>query len=159
MKRIVILIAAIALLGACSSDSKVGDESSLQFDQEQADQFGATTSTTEAGVTETTAVEGVATTAAPSTTLPVAEQEVTIDVSINDQSPYYDPGLVQVRLGSKVRFTNNGATEHSVTSDTGAFDSGPIAPGAAWIFEATTAGKFNYSDSARPFAVGTIEVA
>jgi len=159
LRAIASAFALVAVLGACSSDEKVGDESSLAFDQEQADQFGATTSTTEAGVTETTAPAESTTTAAPNTTLPPEQQEVTIDVSINDQSPYFDPGLVQVRVGSKIRFTNKGASDHSVTSDTGLFDSGPIPPGGAWIYDATTPGSFNYSDSARPFAVGTIEVS
>jgi ABC-type branched-subunit amino acid transport system ATPase component/sugar phosphate permease/plastocyanin len=161
LRAIASAVAVVAVLAGCSSDEKVGDESSLAFDQEQAEQFGATTSTTEAGVTETTSPgESTTTTgAATNTTLAPEEQEVTIDVSINDQSPYFDPGLVQVRVGSKIRFTNRGASDHSVTSDTGAFDSGPIAPGAAWIFEANTPGSFNYSDSARPFAVGTIQVS
>jgi plastocyanin len=159
LRTIAIALLAVSLTAACSSDSEVGDESSLAFDQEQADQFGATTTTTEAGATETTAPTETTTTAATATTLPPEQQEVTIDVAINDQSPYFDPGLVQVPLGSKVRFTNRGAAEHSVTSDTGLFDSGPIPPGGAWIYDATTAGSFNYSDSSRPFAVGTIQVS
>jgi plastocyanin len=161
LKYRALILAAAALLGACSSDSKVGDDSALQFDQEQAEQFGASTSTTAAGATETTAPAETTTTAAAAaaeTTVPAAQQEVTIDVAINDDSPYFDPGLVQVLAGSKVRFTNRGSQEHSVTSDTGAFDSGPIAPGAAWIFVASTPGRYNYSDASRPFAVGTIEV-
>jgi plastocyanin len=159
LHAIAIAVLAVLALGACSSDEKVGDESSLAFDQEQADQFGATTSTTEAGVTETTSPSDSTTTEPSNTTLPPEQQEVTIDVAINEQSPYFDPGLVQVQVGSKVRFTNKGTSEHSVTSDTGLFDSGPLAPGAVWIYEASTAGSFNYSDSARPFAVGTIQVS
>jgi plastocyanin len=153
-----LLVVLVARASACSSDTKTGDESSLAFDQEQAEQFGASTSTTEAGATETTVAAETTTTAAANTTVPPAQQQVTIDVAINDDSPYYDPGLVQVVVGSKIRFTNKGAQPHSVTSDTGAFDSGPIAPGAAWIFEATSSGSFNYSDASRPFAVGTIQV-
>jgi plastocyanin len=134
----------------------VGDESSLQFDQEKAEQFGATTSTTEAGATETTAPP--TTEGATTTTVPPERQQVTIDIAINDQSPYFDPSLAQVIVGSKVRFTNRGTQDHSVVSDTGAFDSGPIPPGGAWIYEANSKGRFNYSDSGRPFAVGAIEV-
>lgn len=159
VKPIAIVMIAVALLGACSSDTKTGNESSLQFDQEQAGKFGASTSTTAAGATETTVP--VATTAPPAaaaTTVPPEKQDVTIEVSINDQSPYFDPSLVQVPVGSKVRFTNKGAQEHSIVSDVGAFDSGPIAPGKAWIFDASSPGRFNYSDGGRPFAVGAIEV-
>lgn len=163
VKHLVLAVIAAALIGACSSDTKTGNESSLQFDQEQAGKFGATTSTTDAGATETTAAP--ATTAPPAaaapastTTLPPEQQQVTIEVAINDQSPYFDPSLVQVQVGSKVRFTNKGAQPHSVVSDVGAFDSGPIGPGKAWIFDASSPGRFNYSDGGRPFAVGAIEV-
>jgi plastocyanin len=158
VKTLCIAFALVAILGACSSDTKVGDESSLQFDQEQAGQFGATTSTTAAGATETTAAP-TATTEAPTTTLAPEQQQVTIDVSINEQSPYFDPSLSQVPVGAKVRFTNKGTQEHSVVSDVAAFDSGPLAPGQAWIFEATAPGRYNYSDGGRPFAVGAIEVS
>jgi plastocyanin len=150
---------AVSLLGACSSDTKVGDESSLKFDQDKAAQFGATTSTTKAGATETTAAPGATTTTAVATTLPPEKQQVTIDIAVNDQSPYFDPSLAQVQVGSKVRFTNKGTQEHSIVSDTGLFDSGPIAPGRSWIYTANQQGRFNYSDGGRPFAVGAIEVS
>ena len=149
---------AVSLLGACSSDTKVGDESSLKFDQDKAAQFGATTSTTKAGATETTAPAATSTTAVATTVAP-EKQQVTIDIAVNDQSPYFDPSLAQVQVGSKVRFTNKGSQEHSVVSDTGLFDSGPIAPGRSWIYVANQAGRFNYSDGGRPFAVGAIEVS
>jgi plastocyanin len=159
VRTLLVALLAVAALGACSSDTKTGDQSSLAFDQEQAGKFGASTSTTEAGATETTAAPTTAPpTTGANTTLPPEQQQVTIDVSINGQSPYFDPSLVQVVAGSKVRFTNNDSQEHSVVSDVGAFDSGPIAPGKAWIFDATSAGRFNYSDGGRPFAVGAIEV-
>jgi plastocyanin len=155
-RTLTVALLAVALLGACSSDSKVGKQSSLQFDQDQASQFGATTSTTAAGATETTKPPTV-TTAAPTTVAP-EKAAVTIDVAMNEQSPYFNPSLAQVPVGATVRFTNKGTQVHSVVSDTGAFDSGPIAPGHAWIFKATSRGRFNYSDGGRPFAVGAIEV-
>ena len=156
IKALSIALLAVALLGACSSDTKVGKQSSLQFDQDKASQFGATTTTTAAGATETTkpptATTAVATTVAPE------KQAVTIDVSLNEQSPYFDPSLAQVPVGATVRFTNKGTQPHSVVSDTGAFDSGPIAPGGVYDWVAGGAGSYNYSDGTRPYAVGSIEV-
>ena len=170
-----LLLALLALcslsLAACGGGEETGDESLLEFDQEQAEQFGGSTTTTaapaEAAVTtapSTTAAPvkqaGPTTTAAPraTTTLPPEKEEVTIEVSINEQSPYFEPGVVQVLVGSKVRFTNKGTAPHSVLSDTAAFNSGPIPPGGVWIFEADRPGRYNYSDGGRPFAVGSIEV-
>jgi plastocyanin len=171
IRTLIATISAFAmLLGACSSGNETGDQSLLEFDQEQAEQFGASTTTTEqpAAIDITTtapptteAQQAVATTVrpGPTTTLPPEKQEVTIDVAINDQSPYFDPSVVQVLTGSKVRFVNRSSQARSVVSDTGAFDSGPIAPGAAWIFVADRVGRYNYSDGGRPFAVGSIEVS
>jgi plastocyanin len=158
VKSIALLLAVVALAAACSSDTKTGKESSLQFDQDKAGQFGASTSTTAAGATETTAPPTTVK-AGPTTTVAPEKQQVTIDIAINDQSPYFNPSLAQVVAGSKVRFTNKGSQPHSVVSDTGAFDSGAIAPGAAWIYVANARGRFNYSDGGRPFAVGAIEVS
>ena len=53
LRIIATVLLAVSLSAACSSDSEVGDESSLAFDQEQAEQFGATTTTTEARTTTT----------------------------------------------------------------------------------------------------------
>src|SRR3954469_19414896 len=111
VRTVAVALLAASLLGACSSDTKVGDESSLKFDQDKAAQFGATTSTTQAGATETTAPVTTSTTAAVATTLPPEKQQVTIDIAMNDQSPYFDPSLAQVPVGSKVRFTNRGTQE------------------------------------------------
>ena len=165
-----IVLTSFGLLAACSSSNKTGNDSVLEFDQEQAQKFGGTTSTTAAAAESTTTAAAAATTTAPknvttttaakaTTTLPPEKQEVTIEVSINEQSPYFDPSVVQVLVGSKVRFTNKGTNPHSVLSDTGAFDSGRIPPGGVWIFEADRAGRYNYSDGGRPFAVGLIEVS
>jgi plastocyanin len=156
------LVAFVTLLTGCGGGEEVGDESALEFDQAaQGDALGATTTTAAAAQTTTTAAaagKATATTAAPTTTLPPEKQQVTIDVAINDDSPYFNPSHVRVLVGSKVRFINKGASAHSVVADTGAFDSGSIAPGAVWIYEATAPGTFNYSDGGRPFAVGAIEV-
>ena len=170
-RRLLLVLLALASLAACGGGEETGDESLLNFDQEQAEKFGGSTTTTTAAP-EAAVTTAPPTTAAPAqpgqttttarqvtTTLPPEKQEVTIEVSINEQSPYFAPSVVQVLVGSKVRFTNNGTAPHSVLSDTGSFDSGQIPPGGVWIYEAERPGRYNYSDGGRPFAVGSIEVS
>jgi plastocyanin len=165
-----VLVLLAVLASACSSGNDTGDEGLLEFDQEQATKLGGSTSTTAAAAAAnatttipTTAAtqRSTATTAAvqqTTTTVAPEQAEVTIEVAINEQSPYFDPAVVQVLVGSKVRFTNKGANPHNVLSDTSAFDSGPIRPGGVWIYEANKVGRYNYSDGGRPFAVGSIQV-
>ena len=54
--------------------------------------------------------------------------------------------------------TNRSKGPASVTADRGEFDSGLIAPGDTWTYEAKTAGKFNFHDQKRPYVVGSLEV-
>lgn len=166
-----IALAWIVALGlaACGGEESVGDESVLQFDQDDSAAFGATTTapTETTLLTATTVPPGVeaevttTTTAAAqeaTTTLPPEQQEVSVEVRILDNSPYFDPSRSAVPVGGKIRFVNAGNATFNIVSDTGAFDSGPIAPGAVWIFDANTPGTFNYSDGTRPYAVGSFQV-
>lgn len=167
--RPIALLCLVALgLAACGGDESVGDESVLQFDQDDSAAFGATTTapTETTLLTATTVPPGVeaevtTTTAAvqeTTTTLPPEQQEVSVEVKILDNSPYFDPSRSAVPVGGKIRFVNAGSATFNIVSDTGAFDSGPIAPGAVWIFDADAPGTFNYSDGSRPYAVGSFQV-
>lgn len=159
-------VAAVLLLSlvlaACSSSGKVGDEDLLAFDPEQAKDLGATTTT--AGADPGAQAESTTTTAPPAaaanTTLPPQQQEVTVEVIIQDdeQGAPFTPNVVRVAVKSKVRFLNKGTKTYSIVAQNGAFTSPPIAPGGAWIYEASTPGSFNYSDDVRTYAQGTIQV-
>lgn len=70
----------------------------------------------------------------------------------------FDPGSVTVTAGSTVTWTNNGAVAHTVTSDSGAFDSGSLDPGATFSQTFDTPGTFAYFCSIHPNMTGTITV-
>jgi plastocyanin len=158
-KILVALLALVLLAGACSSKKDVGDESLLKgTDNKQGDtRLGETTTTTAAPNQTTTTAAPQATTAPPTTQAAAPAVEVTIN---NDTTAggQFQPRVVQVPAGSKVRFINKDSIARSVVSDDGVFDSGPIAPGATWDWTAGGAGSYNYSDGTRPYAVGTIDV-
>src|SRR4051812_40386937 len=44
----------------------------------------------------------------------------------------FQPASLQIAAGSSVTWTNADSTAHTVTSDSGAFDSGQLAPGATF---------------------------
>jgi plastocyanin len=85
-----------------------------------------------------------------------------VDVSIRDFT--FTPASVTVKVGTTVRWTNNGPSAHTTTSDMGAWDSGVLSPNAG-TFEMTfsTTGTFPYHCSIHPPSVypgfvGTITV-
>lgn len=159
-------VLAVTVLAACGGKDKVGDDDLLAFDQEQANQLGAssTTETTAGGAATTaptaTTAAPTQTTQAPATTLPPEQQQVTVEVVIQDdaQGAPFTPNVVRVAVGGKVRFLNKGTRAYSIVAQNGAFASPPIAPGSAWIYDATTPGDFNYSDDVRTYSQGTIQV-
>jgi len=79
-------------------------------------------------------------------------------VSAHDNS--FSPGTLKVRVGDTVTFTNEGGIDHTVTATSGAkFDSGSLAPGAAFKFTAEKAGTVSYVCTFHPGMQGTIEVS
>jgi len=164
LRLLAVALAVASLVAACGGDESVGDDDAFAFDQDQAEAFGASTTaptTSVPGGPTDTVVPGPTTSApaAATTTVPPAQQQVSVEVKILDGSPYFVENYVVIPVGGKIRFLNAGTATYSVVSDAGAFDSGPIAPGAVWIYDANTPGQFNYSDGSRPFAVGQFQVA
>jgi plastocyanin len=87
----------------------------------------------------TTTVSSASTTTGDVTTTAASSQfQVTIDGFA------FTPQEFSVPVGSTVTWTNNQATNHTVTSDTGVFDSGSLAQGATFQFTFTEVGGFPY---------------
>ena len=110
------------------------------------------------------------TTAATPTTAPVLHDPfqppnpaATAHVSIVDFG--FSPATIAVTAGTTVTWTNTGGVIHSVTSDTGAFDSSPscpagacINPGSSYSHVFATAGTFAYHCRVHSNMHGTIIV-
>jgi len=86
-----------------------------------------------------------------------------IDISITDSG--FSPAEVDVDCGASVRWTNNGAMDHTVTTaeiDFGGgliIDSGAIASGDEWSFTFSECGMtFSYMCSFHTFMTGTVNV-
>ena len=77
-------------------------------------------------------------------------------VSIENFS--FNPGEITVKAGTEVTWTNNDSTIHTVTSDTNAFQSGNIAPGATFKFTFSQAGTFSYHCSIHSSMTGKVIV-
>ena len=178
MRRTLLTLVSICLLlpalAACGEDNKVGNDKLLTFEEQaKKAQLGATSTTTTAPPTtvaaqtpdraalgKATTTTAPTTTAPPQTTTTVAEVKA-FDVSVNSDNAgttQFDPSAASIYVGTLIRFTNTDTVPRSVEADSGEFNSGPIAPGGNWLYKATKAGKFNFHDGTRPYAVGTLEV-
>ena len=154
------LLAVVSFAAACGGGEDVGDESLLEGTEQDDDgtRLGETTTTT-AATTDTSAAVTTAPPATTPTTAAAAAPSVTVSIGSDTTSGgQFQPRVAQVPSGAIVRFVNNDSVERSVVADGGAFDSGPIAPGATWDWTAGGGGTYNYSDGTRPYAVGSIEV-
>ena len=78
------------------------------------------------------------------------------DVTIADFA--FDPGDLTVSVGDTVTWTNDDDTEHTVTSDDDAFDSGDIAGGDTFEQTFDEAGEFAYHCSIHSQMSGTLTV-
>jgi len=72
----------------------------------------------------------------------------------------YEPNdfLVIIGVNNTVKFVNADTAVHSVTATGGAFDSGPIAAGSAWVHTFTTPGTYAFHCIYHFWMTGTITV-
>ncbi len=78
--------------------------------------------------------------------------------TVNIVNMSFSPTGVTVAVGTTVTWTNNDAMDHTVTSDTGLFDSGDISDHKTYSRMFSTAGTFPYHCTIHPGMTGTITV-
>lgn len=86
-----------------------------------------------------------------------AAQENQNEVSISDMS--FTPAKITVKKGTKVTWTNNDDTTHTVTSDSGkTLDSGSLDRGESYTVSFDTVGSFPYHCAFHTGMTGTVTV-
>jgi nitrite reductase (NO-forming)/hydroxylamine reductase len=81
---------------------------------------------------------------------------VEADVHIAQEA--FSPANLEVAVGTLVVWFNDDPIEHTVTSQEGWFDSGPIAPGKTFAHQFNKPGTFAYGCTIHPSMKGTIVV-
>ncbi len=79
-------------------------------------------------------------------------------VIVDVRSLRYARGRIQVEVGTAVEWRNRDPLAHTVTADSGAFDSGEIGPEARWSHTFTTPGTFSYHCTPHPHMKATVVV-
>jgi len=84
---------------------------------------------------------------------PVASDSVTI------HNFAFGPQVVTVKAGTTVHWANHDTEAHTVTSDTGAFNSPVLQPGASYSHKFTKPGTYSYHCSIHPFMTAKVVVS
>ena len=79
-------------------------------------------------------------------------------VSINIANFSFSPQNVSIKTGTKVTWTNNDSVPHTVTSDTGLFDSKNLSSGQSFSYTFNTPGSINYHCNIHTMMKGSIIV-
>lgn len=85
-----------------------------------------------------------------------ASAQDTVTISIVDFA--FSPSSMTITAGTTVTWVNQGAAVHTATSDTGAFDTGQIAPGQSASVTFDTPGTYTYYCAIHPNMTATIVV-
>lgn len=167
--RVVGVVTLLALVGACSSDSKVGKGIDVNRLNAKANRLGELNLPKNKGtggfVGQQEQKQEQAAKAGQSATqvqqAAAAQQQKQLEqsaVAFRITSSGYDPYYIRVFKGGSIKVTNTDSQTRTVSADRGEFDSGNLPPGDTWVYQANTVGKFNFHDGTRPFVVGTLEV-
>ena len=79
--------------------------------------------------------------------------------TVNIQNMAFNPSSLTVPVGTTVKWVNMDSTTHTVTSDTGVFNSGNLNNGQSFSYTFNQAGTFPYHCSIHTNIHGTIVVS
>ena len=74
------------------------------------------------------------------------------------QGMAFSPSTITVSTNTTVTWTNKDAIGHTVTSDSGLFDSGTVATNGSFTYTFATAGTFTYHCKIHPTMTGSVVV-
>jgi plastocyanin len=74
------------------------------------------------------------------------------------QNMAFNPSTITVAVNTTITWTNKDGVTHTVTSDTGLFDSGGIGNGATYSYTFTTSGTYPYHCTTHPTMTATVKV-
>lgn len=74
------------------------------------------------------------------------------------QGMAFDPGIITVAANTTITWTNKDGVAHTVTSNTGIFDSGTINANGTYSHMFATAGTYPYHCTVHPAMTATVKV-
>lgn len=139
-------------LAACATPSTETPMSPMETD----DSMGMATETETPMETDMSSMETQEPTEDDMSTEEPMTSSEPVEVEIEDF--LYEPASLTVKVGTTVTWTNKDNVRHTVTSDTGVFDSGLFGKDASFSFTFTEAGVFPYLCTPHPYMVASVTV-
>ncbi|VVB51397.1 Plastocyanin [uncultured archaeon] len=75
---------------------------------------------------------------------------ISTEQQINIKDFNFVPNIAEVPMGTTVTWVNDDNVPHTITSVSGSFDSGSLAPGKTYSYKFNQAGTFEYSCTNHP---------
>ena len=150
LKFVSLFVLAALVLAACTSPATPTKASDMPT--ESMEETLMATETMTAMATETPSME----TKAPSPESTSDDSPDGMEVEIEDFA--YVANMLTVKVGTTVTWTNKDTARHTVSSDTGVFESGLFGKGESFSYTFTEVGVFPYYCAPHPYMKGTITV-
>lgn len=74
------------------------------------------------------------------------------------QNMAFNSSSITIQANTTIKWTNKDGVAHTVTSDTGLFDSGSISNGSTFSYTFKTPGTYNYHCTPHPSMTGSVTV-
>ena len=116
--------------------------------------FSGTAGTPSALATAHPSMSGMPSSAAPAPAGPPVQADAVTILNFA-----FGPQVISVKAGTTVHWTNHDTEAHTVTSNTGAFGSVVLQPGAGYSFTFNKPGTYHYHCTIHPFMTGTVMVS
>lgn len=94
----------------------------------------------------------------PESTLPPSSDDSPDGMEVEIEDFAYIADMLTIKVGTTVTWTNKDAARHTVSSDTGIFESGLFGKGESFSYTFTEVGVFPYHCAPHPYMKGTITV-
>ena len=91
---------------------------------------------------------------------PTPPPTVVVSITTDSSGSFtFSPSSLTIAPGTTVIWKNMTQVPHTVTSNSGAFDSGTISPGGSFSFKFTQAGSYSYHCQIHPFMTASVTVS
>lgn len=97
-------------------------------------------------------------TSTPTHTAAATATPISGQASVNMSGSAFVPQTLRITVGTKVTWTNNDSTSHTVTSNDNLFESGTLSKSATFSYTFNQSGEFNYHCKIHPSMTGRIIV-